>query len=109
MNTGNKTQLQNTLLTNPFPFKPTLKRISFNDRRLSQKARKTMRKTRMPPQLTAIPVNKPKIMRIVTCCGNDPPEDPLNKVSATKLRVTKSQTIRGPFNSPKLLDAVNYP
>ena len=108
MNTGNKAELQNTLLTNPFPFKPTLERISFHDRRLSQKARKTMRKTRIPPQPTAIPVNKPTIMGIVTCCGNDPSEDPLNKVSATKLRVTKSQTIKGPLNSPKFLDAVNY-
>jgi len=96
-------------LVEPFLFNPKPDNISFRDRFFSQKAKKMTRKTRTTPQGIAILINKLKTSDIVISCGNAPPDELLNRIGIMKHKVTKSQTINGPFVSPNFLDDIAYP
>ena len=105
MHNGNRAILQNRLLTEPFALSPTLEKISVKDRRLSHIDRKITRKARITPQFIAIEANKLRTREIVMSCGSVPFEEPLNAIILAKYKVTKSQTMNGPFLSPNFLDA----
>jgi len=105
MHNGNKAILQDRLLTEPFVLSPTLEKMFLKDRRLSHTDRKITRKARITPQFIAIEINKLRTTEIVMSCGNVPFEEPLNAIILAKYKVTKSQTMKGPFLSPNFLDA----
>lgn len=108
---GSKAKPQSTLLMEPVLFNPTLEKISLNDRRFSQNAKKINRKTRIPPQPMSIPMNKPKTNEIVMFCGTVPCEEPEppNKIGMARYKVKNSHTMKGPFVSPSFLDAMRHP
>ena len=109
MHNGNNAILQNTLFAEPFLFNPTLEKMSFKDRRFSQIAKKITRKARITPQSIVIDINKLRAIEIVISCGNVLFEEPLNAIIVAKYRVTKSQTMRGPFVSANFLDVKVFP
>ena len=67
------------------------------------------RKTITNPQGIAILINKLKISDIVISCGNDPLDELPNRTGVAKHKVTKIQTINGPFISPNFFDDIVIP